>query len=180
MQNSRARCALRAHAARCARARRALRARYARCARASSPCKGERPLGARAKLARALRARCAQRALRARLLALQRGANLAPRARSARAPACEAQSCCAHPPTALQIQATRLRIQATRTGRTPSTHLRPFAKQSGATCVPQRPLTSFPPSFRAVTRKHLGARRGRPPGRPRGVKRCPKGENAPF
>ena len=70
--------------------------------------------------------------------------------------------------------------EATRTGRTHSTHLRPFAKQSGATCVPQRPLTSFPPSFRAFTRKHLGARRGRPPGRPRGVKRCPKGGNAPF
>ena len=48
--------------------------------------------------------------------------------------------------------------EATRTGRTHSTHLRPFAKQSGATCAPQRPLTSFPPSFRAVTRKHL--RRG--------------------
>ena len=70
--------------------------------------------------------------------------------------------------------------EATRTGRTHSTHLRPFAKQSGATCVPQRPLTSFPPSFRAVTREHLGARRGRPPGRPRGVKRCPEVENAKF
>ena len=65
--------------------------------------------------------------------------------------------------------------EATRTGRTHSTHLRPFAKQSGATCVPQRPLTSAPPSFRAVTRQHLGARRGRPPGRPRGVKGCPRG-----
>ena len=70
--------------------------------------------------------------------------------------------------------------EAMRTGRTHSTHLRPFAKQSGATCAAQRPLTSAPPSFRAVTRKHLGARRGRPPGRPRGVKRCPEGENAPF
>ena len=70
--------------------------------------------------------------------------------------------------------------EATRAGRTHSPHPRRFAKQSGATCVPQRPLTSFPPSFRAFTRKHLGARRGRPPGRPRGVKRCPGSENAPF